>query len=87
MAGADITITNWTEANTTGVLEFHVAPKDKAGPIAQGTKQFATFFFTTTKGTTLTSANIMVSEEKTTVVSQDAIPFALTTTNASVSLQ
>lgn len=83
----NITFTSWTEANKTGVLEFHIKSKDPATPLEQGTKQFGTFFFNTTKGTTLTTANIMISEEKTTIVNQDAVPFAISTTNASVGLK
>lgn len=84
---ANVSFTTWTEANKTGVLVFHIVPKVAATPLEQGTKQFGTFFFNTTKGTTSTTANIMISEEKTTVMNQDSVPFSLSTTNASVGLK
>ncbi len=86
-ASIDVTCTSWTKANQTGIVEFHVKPKTKTKPLTTGTMQLGTFYFTTTKGTTSTSATIMISEDKTVVVNQDSIPFTLNTTNASVTLK
>lgn len=83
----DLTFTSWKKANQSGLVEFKVNPKTKTEPLAIGTFQLGTFYFTTTKGTTSTTATIMISKDKTLIVNQDSIPFTLNTTNATVTLK
>jgi hypothetical protein len=87
IASGDLSFTTRVQANTTGVLEFHIKAKTITSPVGQGTMQLGTLYFNTTKDPSVVTANISINENKTVIINSDSVPFALSTTNATVILK
>lgn len=84
--GYTITVSPVAGSNQNGKIEVKVTPDAGASPISDGTVQLASFFFTSVKGKSGSTA-ISVNEGQTKILNQDRIEFSVSAMNASVTLK
>jgi hypothetical protein len=83
----DMTYTPVEQANTTGLLRFHLTAKTATVPIQPVSIQLGTIYFNPVKGTMSETAIITVHQDETIFMNQNAIPFEISSTNSTVSIK
>ncbi len=85
--GYQLSFTPMAKANETGTVEIKLIPQAEAAPIAAGTMQLGSLFFTAVKKNVATSTTVSINDTQTRIVDKGSIPFTLSTTNVMVTLK